>query len=404
METEREIWSVSRLNREARLLVETGFRVLWLEGELSNIAQPSSGHLYFSLKDAGAQLRCAMFKSRRSLLRFRPTDGAQVLVRGRVSLYEPRGEFQFVAEHMEEAGSGALQREFENLKRKLSAEGLFDDALKRPLPALPTRIGVVTSPTGAAIRDIVSVLERRFPSVPVVVYPVPVQGTIAPARIKAMLATAGARAECDVLILARGGGSIEDLWAFNDEGVARAIRACPIPVVTGIGHEIDFTIADFAADRRAPTPSAAAELVVPDRLALRHRIDALARSLQRCVVQRVARDGERVRWHAARLRQLHPGRRLQQQAQRLDEMNQRLARAWSRRHERVAVRIAGAARALHAVSPLATLARGYAIVTGPDGAAVVDARTLTAGQRLSARFARGVARVSVDAVEPGDDA
>lgn len=402
METEREIWTVSRLNREARLLIETSFRVVWLEGELSNIAQPASGHLYFSLKDASAQLRCAMFRSRRQLLKFKPADGAHVIVRGRVSLYEPRGEFQFVAEHMEEAGSGALQREFENLKRRLGEEGLFDEALKRALPAMPARIGVITSPTGAAIRDIVSVLERRFPSVPVVVYPVPVQGAIAPARIVAMLHTAGTRAECDVLILARGGGSIEDLWAFNDEAVARAIRACPIPVVTGIGHEIDFTIADFAADRRAPTPSAAAELVVPDRVELRRRLSDLARLAQRRVVQRIVRDGERVQWLEARLRQLHPGRRLQQQSQRLDEMEQRLRRAWDRRHERAGVRVASAARALHAVSPLATLARGYAIVTTLDGdVAVTDARRLTPGDTLRARFARGQADLTVQ--ETKDD-
>lgn len=446
---EREVWSVSRLNREARMLLETGLRVLWLEGEISNLAQPASGHAYFSLKDGGAQVRCAMFRMRLQLLRFRPANGAQVLVRGRVSLYEPRGDFQFIVDHMEEAGFGALQRAYEDLKRRLAAEGLFDEALKRPLPVLPRRIGVITSPTGAAIRDIASVLGRRFPSVPVVVYPVPVQGEGAPPAIVAAFEMAAARAECDVLILARGGGSIEDLWAFNDERVARAIRACPLPVVVGVGHEIDFTIADFAADRRAPTPSAAAEMVVPDRVELGQRVMRLTRALRRCTDQRVAQAGERLGWLAARLRLQHPGRRVQQRAQRLDELDLRLARAlrasagaarerlyevggrlaaqnpaprvqrardrhtalmvrlqraWQRAHERAQVRTHGAARALHAVSPLATLARGYAIVAhAPGGGTVTDAATLAAGDRVSARFARGTAFLTVDATDTSGD-
>lgn len=394
---ERDVWTVTRLNREARMLIETGLGVLWLEGEVSNLAQPASGHIYFSLKDAAAQVRCAMFRARRQLLRFRPEAGTQVLVRGRVSLYEPRGDFQFIVEHMEEAGFGALQRAFEELKHKLAAEGLFDEALKRPLPALPRCIGVITSPTGAAIRDIVSVLGRRFPAVPVLVYPVPVQGDGAAERIATMLGTAGARAECDVLILARGGGSIEDLWSFNDERVARAIRACPIPVVTGVGHEIDVTIADFAADRRAPTPSAAAELVVPDQVDVAQRIAHLARTLQRCTLRRLQLDRDRLQWLASRLKPMHPGRRLQQQAQRLDECDRRLKRAL-RGLLRVAHERHGAlARALNAVSPLATLGRGYAIVTrAADGAAVVDAAMLTRGDTVRARFARGRAELTVD--------
>lgn len=402
--SEREVWSVTRLNREARMLLETGLRVLWLEGEISNLAQPASGHAYFSLKDSGAQVRCAMFRMRRQLLRFRPANGAQVLVKGRVSLYEPRGDFQFIVDHMEEAGFGALQRAFEELKARLAAEGLFDEGLKRPLPTLPRRIGVITSPTGAAVRDIASVLGRRFPSVPVVVYPVPVQGDAAPPAIIAAFATAAARAECDVLILARGGGSIEDLWAFNDERVARAIRACPIPVVVGVGHEIDFTIADFAADRRAPTPSAAAEMVVPDRVELGQRIARLADALQRRTNQRVAQAGERVGWLATRLRALHPGRRVQQRAQRLDELDLRLRRGWQRVHEQATLAMNGAARALQAVSPLATLARGYAIVADArTGKAITDAASLALGDALNARFARGSATVTVNGIEKDEE-
>src|SRR5271156_2319974 len=262
--SDRDIYTVSRLNREVRVLLERGFGSLWLEAEISNFARPSSGHWYFSLKDASAQVRCCMFRQRNMLLGFAPRDGQKVLVRARIGLYEPRGESQLIVDHMEDAGLGALKRQFEELSAKLSQEGLFAAERKRPLPGLPRRIGVITSPTGAAIRDILHILARRFPTAAVLIYPVPVQGAAAAPAITAALDLAGARAECDVLIVARGGGSLEDLWAFNDERVARAMYHCPIPIVTGIGHEVDITIADFVADVRAPTPSAAAELVVPD--------------------------------------------------------------------------------------------------------------------------------------------
>lgn len=397
MDAERDVWTISRLNREARELLESGLQTLWLEGELSNLAQPASGHIYFSLKDADAQVRCAMFRTRRQSVSFRPTAGMQVLVRGRVSLYEPRGDFQVIVDRMEEAGAGALQRAFEALKAKLAAEGLFAEADKRPLPSLPRRIGVVTSPSGAAIRDVVSVLSRRFPAIPVIVYPVPVQGEGAAERIVAALRTAAERAECDVLLLVRGGGSIEDLWAFNDEGLARAIRACPIPVVSGVGHEIDFTIADFVADRRAPTPSAAAELVVPDRRELRAHLARLARGLQRLMGNHLERADARFRGLLARLRPLQPGRRIEQQGQRLDELEQRLRRAWMARHSEAATRISSAARALNAVSPLATLTRGYAIVTRTgQERPVVDATTLEIGDSVEARFASGNATLKVE--------
>jgi exodeoxyribonuclease VII large subunit len=248
---DRDVYTVSRLNREARATLERGLGVLWVEGELSNFSQPASGHWYFTLKDRDAQLRCAMFRQRNSGIRFVPKSGQHVLVRGRISLYEPRGDYQLIADYMEEAGLGALNREFERLKAKLIAEGLCDPGRKRPLPAFPRRIGVVTSPTGAAIRDILHILRRRFPPASVLIYPTAVQGAAAVPEIVDALSLAAARNECDVLIVARGGGSIEDLWAFNDEAVARAICASPIPVVSGVGHEIDFTIADFVADARA---------------------------------------------------------------------------------------------------------------------------------------------------------
>src|SRR5580692_2394539 len=260
----RDIYSVSRLNREVRVLLERGFGTLWVEAEISNFSRPGSGHWYFSLKDANAQVRCAMFRQRNIQCAFTARDGQKVLVRARIGLYEPRGEFQLIVDHMEDAGLGALKRQFEELSARLAAEGLFAAERKRLLPGIPKRIGIITSPTGAAVRDILHVLARRFPAVAILIYPVPVQGAQAAAEIVAALQAAGRRNECDVLILARGGGSLEDLWAFNDERLARAIVASRIPVITGIGHEIDFTIADFAADVRAPTPSAAAELVVPD--------------------------------------------------------------------------------------------------------------------------------------------
>src|SRR5947209_839867 len=253
----RTVYSVSRLNREVRALLERGLGVVWVEGELSNLSQPASGHWYFSLKDRDAQLRCAMFRMQNSLVGFTPRAGTQVLVRGRISVYEARGEYQLIVEHLEEAGIGALRREFERLKAKLAAEGLFALECKRSLPRFPQRIGVITSPSGAALRDILHILARRFPPAAVLVYPTAVQGAAAAPALVAALETASGRAEVDVLILARGGGSLEDLWAYNDERVARAIYASRLPIVSGVGHEIDFTIADFVADARAPTPSAA---------------------------------------------------------------------------------------------------------------------------------------------------
>jgi exodeoxyribonuclease VII large subunit len=438
---ERDVYSVSRLNREVRVLLERGFGALWLEAEISNLARPSSGHWYFSLKDSAAQVRCAMFRQRNMLSAFTPRDGQKVLVRARIGLYEPRGEYQLIVDHMEDAGLGALKRQFEELSARLNLEGLFAAERKRPLPSLPRRIGVITSPTGAAVRDILHVLARRFPAAAVLIYPVSVQGAQAAGEIVAALESAGVRGECDVLILARGGGSLEDLWAFNDERLARAIVASPIPIITGIGHEIDFTIADFAADVRAPTPSAAAELAVPDADEWRGAFVRLGARLQRAMRRRLEEQGERLLWLQGRLGQASPAARLGARAQRLDELEQSLGRALRRRLQehrerlrwltgraalaspsarlkqqglrlencdhrlnRAMLRVIGSRRekllplirTLNAVSPLATLDRGYAIVSVEGGAILRNAADAKPGTLIDARLAQGRLRAKVE--------
>jgi exodeoxyribonuclease VII large subunit len=438
---ERDIYTVSRLNREVRVLLERGFGTLWLEAEISNFARPSSGHWYFTLKDAAAQVRCAMFRQRNMLSSFTARDGQKVLVRARIGLYEPRGEFQLIVDHIEDAGLGALKRQFEELSAKLAAEGLFALERKRPLPAIPKRIGVITSPTGAAVRDIVHVLARRFVGVAVLIHPVSVQGASAAAEIIAALKLAGERAECDVLILARGGGSLEDLWAFNDEALARAIAASPIPVISGVGHETDFTIADFAADVRAPTPSAAAEIAVPDADAWLKSFELLGMRLKRGMRRCLETHRERLSWLKGRAALVSPSARLAQQMQRLDDLEQRLGRAlrqlladrragvaarqgrlWQAspiahvrdlvgRHAALHARLEAAVqdrlrrarellvplvRTLNAVSPLATLDRGYAIVTTQNGAILRDAAAAPAGTLVEARLAKGRIRAKVE--------
>jgi len=441
----RDIYTVSRLNREVRILLERGFGSLWLEAEISNFARPASGHWYFSLKDASAQVRCAMFKQRNMLAAFTPRDGQKVLVRARIGLYEPRGEYQLLVDHMEDAGLGALKRQFEELTAKLAAEGLFAAERKRALPRLPKRIGVITSPTGAAIRDIVHVLARRFPAAAVLIYPVPVQGAQAAAEITAAVALAGRRGECDVLILARGGGSLEDLWAFNDEALARAIVASPIPIVSGVGHETDFTIADFAADVRAPTPSAAAEIVVPDAHEWLKTVRTLGARLQQAMRRRLNDGRERLRWLMGRAALVSPAARLTQQMQSLDDLEQRLTRGmrqrltemrsdfverrgllWqlspiarirdgAQRHQGLAARLSAAqlqqlrharerliplVRTLQAVSPLATLDRGYAIVSRMDGVILRDSAQAPPGTIVEARLAAGKIRAKVEDPSP----
>ncbi|HYN79109.1 MAG TPA: exodeoxyribonuclease VII large subunit [Lamprocystis sp. (in: g-proteobacteria)] len=438
----RDIYSVARLTSEVRAVLDGSFPLLWVRGEVSNLAQPASGHIYFSLKDEAAQVRCAMFRAKRLLLGFRPENGQQVLARVRVTLYEPRGDFQLVVEHLEPGGEGALRLELERLKRRLAAEGLFAEAAKRPLPAFPRQVGLITSPSGAAVHDLLTVLGRRFPALPVLIYPAQVQGAAAAESLLQALALANQRAECDVLILARGGGSIEDLAAFNDESLARAIRASGIPVVTGVGHEIDITIADLAADRRGATPSAAAELVAPSAEHIAQRVAGLTARLVHLEGRLIEGAGQRLATALRHLALLHPSTRLQQHAQRLDDLDRRLAEGISRRLraaqarleprriallavtparrlERVAAALTGLTRRLHWVqsralahlserlgqavtgldarSPLATLARGYAIVTRvSDGEILRDPGQAPPGTRIAARLAGGLIQARVE--------
>lgn len=323
----RTIYQVSELAELLRGLVEDSLPRLWVQGEISNFSRPASGHWYFTLKDARAQLRCAMFRNANLYIRPQPKDGDAVLVRAQLSFYVARGELQLVCEHLEPAGEGALLRAFEELKRRLAAEGLFDEAAKRPLPARPRAIGIVTSASGAAIHDMLTTLARRYPVAPVHLYPVPVQGADAPPAIVRALATLPRRAPVDVILLARGGGSLEDLWAFNDERVARAIRACAVPVICGVGHEVDVTIADFAADLRAPTPTAAAERAAPDIADWLATLRTQENRTVLAVERRLQREAQRCDEQAARLHAQHPGRRLQERGARLGELATRLRRA-----------------------------------------------------------------------------
>jgi exodeoxyribonuclease VII large subunit len=446
---ERDVYTVSRLNKEVRLLLESGLPVLWLEGELSNFAAPASGHWYFSLKDSQAQVRCAMWRQRNSLLRFRPKEGMHVLARARVGLYEPRGEYQVIVEHLEEAGEGALKREFEKLKARLAAEGLFTADRKRPLPAVPRRIGVVTSPTGAAIHDILRVLRARFPAAAVLVYPTAVQGAAAVPEIVRAIECASRRNECDVLIVARGGGSLEDLWCFNDERVARAVAASRVPTISGVGHEVDVTIVDFVADHRAPTPSAAALAAVPDRAAWLESLGQIEMRLAGAMSRLLRQRGLALGAAAQRLQISHPGAKLAQHAQRLDDLDLRLrsalrasllhqrqrlenlgTRLWREnpRHRlevlcsRAAAlrqrmenamtgslnkreqRLALAVRTLDAVSPLATLGRGFAVVTRTaDGALLRDAAHAPPGTEIEARLSKGTLRATVNHLTRAED-
>ncbi len=437
----RDIYTVSRLNREARGLLEAGLPSLWITGELSNLSRPASGHWYFTLKDSDAQVRCAMFRQRNLAVRCALRDGLQVLLRARVGLYEARGDFQLVVDHLEEAGEGELRRQFEALKQRLAAEGLFDESRKRPLPRFPRRIGIVTSASGAALRDVLNVLRRRSRGVPLLIYPVPVQGTGAAREIAAMLALADRRRDVDLLLLVRGGGSLEDLWAFNDESLARTIAGLELPLVTGIGHEVDFTIADFVADLRAPTPSAAAELAVPDAAAWLATLDVSQWRLRSAMARTLARRGDAYGQLLRRLGRLHPAQAVRERMQRLDELQSRLAGAIGRevrgRHERLrrlaaelggrspasrlaairqrighagarllpAVRgrvaearslLRSATRGLEATSPVATLARGYAIVTlAATGAVVRNPAEAPPGSDIEARLASGRLRARV---------
>ena len=440
----RDVYTVSRLNYEVRDLLTAELPSIWIEGEISNVKQSGPGHLYFTLKDEECQVSCAMFRNRNRSLRFRPEDGLQVLARAKVDLYPVRGSFQLIVEQMEESGEGALRRAFDALKSRLSNEGLFEAEHKLPVPSLPGKIGVITSPTGAAIRDILSVLARRFPAIPVLIYPVPVQGRGASDQIAAMIAQAGARAECDVLLLSRGGGSLEDLWAFNEEVVARAIYHCPIPVVSGVGHEIDFTIADFVADERAPTPSAAAELITPDAVEWKQRFVDLGHRLESSISGQMTQRRERLGWMLKRL--VHPRRGLQDMAQRTDEALNRLGRAmksllgeiaselkvldarlarhspenvlkfhrgeWQTLSRRLQIamsqkineergQLRSLTRAFEAIGPQQTLERGYAIITREKtGEILRDANSVETGEQIRARLKSGSVIAKVEKPTP----
>jgi len=323
----KEVYAVSRLVREARGVLEGSFPLIWVEGEISNLAMPASGHIYFTLKDEAAQVRCAMFRTRNRNVRFTPKNGVQVLLRVRVTLYEGRGEFQLVVEHMEEAGSGALQRAYDALKHRLGDEGLFDQAHKKELPLLPNRIGVISSPDGAAVHDILTVLHRRFPSAQVILYPVAVQGTDSASQLTKAVKLADKRKECDVLIIGRGGGSLEDLWSFNDEQLARALFACKLPVISAVGHEVDFSIADFVADLRAATPSAAAELAVPNVVELTAKINNLQQRLTILIRHRLQDESYQLTLLKQRLP--NPVITITENMQHVDRIAHRLHRVWT---------------------------------------------------------------------------
>jgi exodeoxyribonuclease VII large subunit len=431
---------VSQLTAITRELLERGLPLLWVGGEVSNFTRAASGHCYFSLKDEQAQVRCVMFRHRLAALDWMPANGEHVEVRAAPGLYEPRGEFQLNVDFMRRAGLGALFERFSRLKAKLEAEGLFEPSRKRPVPQFARRVGVVTSTAGAALRDVLTTLRRRMPGVGVVIYPTPVQGEGAAQQIASAIDAASARAECDVLIVCRGGGSIEDLWAFNEEVVARAIAGCALPVVSGVGHETDFTIADFVADVRAPTPTAAAELVSPDRVQLARRVSAAAVTLRRAVWRALERRMQQADYLSRRL--LHPGERIAVQQRHLALLAPRLAAAWGRRqdarafalarqrhrlgaagprlaelrmaHSRLAqalpraaaLRLAGYAQALDRLQshllhldPRAVLARGYAIVRAGDSV-VTSSAQLAVGAQVELTLGEGSAQARVERVAP----
>ena len=428
------IFTVSRLNQTVRLLLEREVGQVWISGEISNFTQPASGHWYFTLKDDTAQVRCAMFRNSNRRVTFRPQHGQQILVRASITLYEPRGEYQIIVESMQPAGEGLLQQKYEQLKAKLAAEGLFAQQSKQPLPSPAHCVGVITSKTGAALHDILHVLKRRDPSLPVVIYPTAVQGEDAPGQIVRAIELANSRQECDVLIVGRGGGSLEDLWSFNDERVARAIFVSRIPIVSAVGHETDVTIADFVADLRAPTPSAAAEMVSRNQLELlrqlqsgqqrlemamdyylanrtrrftqlEHRLQQqhpqLRLARQQTVLERLRqrmtyamdnqlkRSGQRQQRMTQRLNQHSPQPRIHRAQNRVQQLEYRLAQLMSARLSATRERFGNAMTHLDAVSPLATLARGYSVTTASDGNVLKQAKQVKAGDMLTTRLADG---------------
>lgn len=436
----RAVYSVSELSGSLRLLLEDALPDLWVRGEISNFAKPASGHWYFTLKDDRSQLRCVMFRSNNAKIRIKPTDGEEILVHGRVSLYPGRGDLQIICEYLESAGTGALIRAYEELKNRLAAEGLFSADLKQTLPSPPHHIGLITSGSGAALQDVLTTLTRRWPIASVYLWPVAVQGATASSEIVDALKNISGRAPIDLVLLVRGGGSLEDLWPFNEEPVARAIRDCNVPIITGIGHETDFTIADFAADLRAATPTAAAELATPDIQTWINRLENIQTRLHQGMRQHIASVSVELAHRERHLQRLHPATRLRDQQQRLDDFDLRLRRCVRRHLQRHDQRLntavqrtmpfhpvqhAKAAREdmnrllrqlvnniqmsmrtwsqrlqrdedlLDSLSPLAVLNRGYALVTNKEGDVVQDVSGLSVGSRLDVRLARGTLEAEV---------
>ncbi len=408
------VFSVRELNAAAKSLLENELPLMWVRGEISNFVAAASGHWYFSLKDEQAQVRCAMFRHKSQYLDWKPANGMLVEVLALPTLYEARGDFQLILEQMRPAGQGALHEAFGRLKAKLEAEGLFAPSRKRALPAMPNQIGIVTSPQAAALRDVLTTLGRRMPSIPVVLYPAPVQGEGAGQKIAQAILAANERAECDVLIVCRGGGSLEDLWSFNEEVVARAIAASRIPVVSGVGHETDFTIADFAADHRAATPTAAAQAVTPDREELMLRLRASAQHITRAHMRRVETAMQQLDFLQRRL--VHPARKMEQQAQHLGHLQQRLRMArpdlarlemrqqdlarrmqagMQRRLELHGSRLSAMQQHLAHLDPQQVLARGYSLVRDAGGRIVSSSDAVEPGTRVEITFARGWASAEV---------
>lgn len=385
---EELIYSVSELNQMVQNLLEDAFLPVWIEGEISNFASPNSGHWYFSLKDANAQVRCALFNGRQRYKDNQPKNGMQILVRAKISLYPVRGEFQLIIDQFEPAGEGALRKAFERLKTQLAAEGLFAAQYKKSLPKFPSVIGVISSETGAALRDICVVLKKRFPVIAVIVYPCLVQGKNAPAQIVQQIQVANQRQECDVLILARGGGSLEDLWPFNEECVARAIFKSKLPLISAIGHETDFTIADFVADCRAATPSMAAQLASPDSREYQQHLGKTYLRLIKTIEYLLNAYQQTLENLSKRLR--HPKQRLQDSAQRCDELTQRLNLSIKNQLQTHQQKLLSLSRTLHAISPLASLARGYAIVTDAQTKKILrNSNEIKFGQEIITKLAKG---------------
>ncbi|WP_434137188.1 exodeoxyribonuclease VII large subunit [Photobacterium leiognathi] len=439
-QTNSRIYTVSSLNAQVRLILENEMGVVWLIGELSNFSMPVSGHWYFTLKDSRAQVKCAMFKGSNRHVTFKPGNGNQVLVKARLSLYEPRGDYQLIIESMQPEGDGRLQQQFEQLKMSLAAEGLFAQSLKKSLPEQPKRVGIITSKTGAALHDILHILQRRDPSLPIVIYPTMVQGEGAAISIAQAIGRANARQECDVLIVGRGGGSLEDLWAFNEEIVARTIAASQIPIVSAVGHEVDVTIADFVADVRAPTPSAAAELISRDMTHQTQLLDRKRQQLRHAITAYLSQSLRQTTQLQHRLERQHPQLRLNLQQQHLDEISQRLTQAMARKLQKhqqhvehnnyklslyspaslvrnaqrnlerseqrlydaldrkllnARHKLAVAAEKLETVSPLATLARGYSITRNEQGDVIRKASQVNAGDTLITTVTDGEIHSSV---------